>query len=123
MDCVEQRGEWMEDSYRWTMVYWVVAVNSYGARYNHFKTFTDENAAWDLAMRVDVAAMNGDFDPTDSEYWKTAQPVYGSDCYAATGGDLEHHADLHPEMNPMLSEAEKHRVALEHDFYARRGNR
>jgi hypothetical protein len=107
------RGAWLEDDYEWVETFYIQATNNAGRRFNHFKGFQNREAAVKLLERVSVAK---GFSPVGNKNWVETYPAYGSEHYSATGGDRVHHLDLEPELNPLLTEEQKQRVAWEHDL-------
>jgi len=95
--------------------YWVEVTNMAGYRYNHFHSSNDLG---EIEVLMNKIRLTPNFTPEGKdELWFPGQPVYGSEAYSRTGGDLAHHADLEPWL--LAPEHLRHGIALEHDYYAR----
>lgn len=87
-------GPWREDDRPTYVVYYVVVTDDRGRRFRHDFTDRSREKVERLLDRVRTAIRFDGFSPVGREHWSEGQPVYGSEEYQATGGDLEHHADV-----------------------------
>lgn len=84
-----------EDGPETAYAFSLVATNERGDRFHHQHVFTTEEHGWNsaetranrLLARVEEAASNTSWTPSNNPYWHEGQPVYGSEAYI--DGDCE----------------------------------